>query len=69
MSAFVDVVHHVATVGDHVLEWLDGEESINFNGHHLTADEVLGTITALTEAAASMGLVPAAVATPTAPTA
>lgn len=57
MSEFTDIVHHVATIGEHAIEWADGHAEITFNGHTINGAELPHIVGALTEAADALGVV------------
>lgn len=53
---FTDIVHHVAQVGEHVLEFVDGQRSITLNGHVLDEATVVQLAAHLAEAITRLGL-------------
>ncbi|MFC8719746.1 hypothetical protein [Kitasatospora sp. NPDC057198] len=55
VDEFRKVIRHVASAGGHVLEWLEGTESITLNGHPLWAEDIVALIDKLTEALALLG--------------
>lgn len=57
MSAFQDVVHHVATIGEHVIEYVDGNHHITVNGALVAAEDVVRLLQALQEVAPLVGAV------------
>jgi phenylacetate-coenzyme A ligase PaaK-like adenylate-forming protein len=57
MSEFEDVVHHVATIGEHVIEYVEGRTEIRFNGQTINANEIEHVINAIVEASGALGLV------------
>lgn len=59
-GGFSKVIHHVAAEGSHVLEWLEGTDYINLNGHQLWAEDVANLIDRLTEALVLLGAKPPA---------
>jgi hypothetical protein len=60
MSAFTDVVHRVANIGEHVIEHVDGHHHITLNGALVVAEDVVKLIEALQEVAPLIGAVAAA---------
>lgn len=60
MSAFQDVVHHVATIGEHVIEYVDGNHHITVNGALVAAEDVVRLLQALQEVAPLVGAVASA---------
>lgn len=60
MSAFTDVVHRVATIGEHVIEQVEGHHHITLNGALVAAEDVVKLIEALQEVAPLIGAVAAA---------
>lgn len=60
MSEFTDIVHRVAEIGEHVIEFIEGTGTLSLNGRPITRDELLQILSALNEAAQALGLVLAA---------
>lgn len=56
MSKFEDIVHHVATIGEHVVEFVDGKKEVTINGHTFTAAEVLSLVESVGEAVTRLGI-------------
>lgn len=56
MSKFEDIVHHVATIGEHVVEFVDGKKEVTINGHTFTAAEVLSLVESMGEAVTRLGI-------------
>jgi hypothetical protein len=60
LSLFTDVVHKVATVGDHVVEYVEGHHHITLNGALIAAEDlatlaqVLGEVLPLVAGAAAV---------------
>jgi hypothetical protein len=49
MSAFTDVVHKVANVGEHVVEYVEGHAHVTLNGALVGAQDLIQLIQALQE--------------------
>lgn len=56
MTAFADIVHHIATVGEHVIEIVDGQQTLKLNGAVVTGEELVQLVATLGEAATRLGL-------------
>lgn len=56
MSAFQDVVHKVATLGEHVVEYVEGHHHITINGAIVAAEDVIKLLEALQEVAPLLGV-------------
>lgn len=56
MSAFQDVVHKVATLGEHVVEYVEGHHHITVNGAIVAAEDVIKLLEALQEVAPLLGV-------------
>lgn len=54
--SFSDVVHHVAQIGEDVIEFIDGQRSVTINGHVLDESTVVSLAQHLAEAVARLGL-------------
>lgn len=57
MSAFTDVVHKVATIGEHTVEWVEGHQHITLNGALVAAEDLGKLLQALNEVAPLVGAV------------
>jgi hypothetical protein len=49
LSLFTDVVHKVARVGDHVVEYVEGNHHVTLNGALVAAEDVATLLQALGE--------------------
>lgn len=56
MSAFTDVIHKVAQVGEHVVEYVEGHHHITINGALVAAEDVVKLLQALAEVAPLVGV-------------
>jgi hypothetical protein len=55
VSAFTDVIHKVATIGEHTVEWVEGHDHITVNGALVVAEDLSKLIAALHEVAPLVG--------------
>ncbi|AGS73952.1 hypothetical protein [Streptomyces collinus] len=56
MSAFSDVIHKVAVLGEHTIEYVEGHHHITLNGAIVAAEDVVKLLEALAEVAPLLGV-------------
>lgn len=56
MSQFTDVVHKVATIGEHVVEYVEGNQHVTINGAIVAAEDVVKLLQVLAEVAPLVGV-------------
>lgn len=56
MSMFQDVVHRVAALGEHTVEYVEGHQHITLNGAIVVAEDVVKLLEALAEVAPLLGV-------------
>lgn len=56
LTEFEAVTHRVARVGEHLIEFTEGQQTLTFNGQQITAAELEHVARALYQAAVAFGV-------------